>query len=89
MRLSFFVYFLFPLPFIVLLVQLVQPVKLLVVDPRVPVAVDAELFVRDEYTVGVLVLARDLVVGKAGGQLVHKVKHLFVPGNICHGQGHS
>ena len=63
-----------------------QLVKLGIVDPRVPLAVDAEPFVSQEDAVGMLVLAGDRVVGQQVSQLADKVNHLLVPRNIVHRQ---
>ena len=69
-----------------LVILLNELVKLGVVDPSVPLAVDAEPLVSQEDTVGVLVLAGDGVVWQQVSQLTDKVDHLFVPRDVVHRQ---
>lgn len=44
------------------------------------------LGVRQQQTVGVLVLAGHLVLRQHVGELLHEGHHFLVPGDVCHGQ---
>lgn len=51
-----------------------------------PLELSSYLGVGDEQTVGVLVLAGDLILRQHVSQLLDKGNHFLVPGDISHGQ---
>ena len=62
-----------------------ERMKLVIIDPRVPRAVNAKLLVRNHNHARVRVLARNLIVlGNVLEQLLRKVQHLVVERHILH-----
>ena len=55
--------------------------KLGIIDPRVPTAIDLELGVGYEDAVRVLVLTGYFVVWKKVGKLLNKIQYLYTHGN--------